>query len=115
MKTVEWHFSRTELADIYLRNVGLGPIARMAMLGVRRIGKTAFLLNDLGPRAIELGFYPVYINMWANLAAPQEHILNMLDEYLHALQTDTKVSVANLLKFRSQKARHQPGRDQDIG
>ena len=103
MKPINWYFNRETLAENYLKSVGLSPIPRITLLGVRRIGKTAFLLNDIAPKAIELGFFPVYINMWANLSAPQEHILNTLNDYINALKSGSVNSIAELLSSEVKK------------
>ncbi len=103
MKPINWYFNRTTLADNYLKSVGLSPISRIALLGVRRIGKTAFLLNDIAPKAIELGFLPIYINMWTNLSAPQEHILNTLNDYIAIQQSGATHSISDLLSSEVKK------------
>ena len=103
MKPINWYFNRAALADNYLKSVGLGPIPRIALLGVRRIGKTAFLLNDVAPKAIESGFFPVYINMWANLSAPQEHILNTLNDYINIQKSGSVGSISALLSSEVKK------------
>jgi predicted AAA+ superfamily ATPase len=103
MKSINWYFNRTALADNYLKSVGLSPIPRITLLGVRRIGKTAFLLNDIAPKAIESGFFPVYINMWANLSAPQEHILNSLNDYINIQESGSSSSISSLLSSEVKK------------
>ncbi|MFT4926528.1 MAG: hypothetical protein ACI8WB_002626 [Phenylobacterium sp.] len=103
MKPVNWYFNRATLAENYLKSVGLSPIPRIALLGVRRIGKTAFLLNDIAPKAIELGFFPVYVNMWANLSAPQEHILNTFNDYIDSQKSGIAGSVSELLSSEVKK------------
>lgn len=106
MKKINWYFERKDLAQRYLEHIGLGPISRIAILGVRRIGKTAFLLNDVAPRSIELGFYPVYINMWADLSSPQDEIIYTLQNYIAAFESghvDNLNSVSQLLKSEVRK------------
>jgi hypothetical protein len=103
MKPVNWYFNREALADNYLKSVGLSPIPRITLLGVRRIGKTAFLLNDVAPKAIELGFFPIYINMWANLTAPQEHITHTLNDYINIQKTGAASSISELLSSEVKK------------
>lgn len=98
MKPLDWHYKRPELAEGYLKQVGLGPVFRIALLGVRRIGKTAFLIKDIIPKAEELGFHPVYINMWDNRDAPHETIISKLNEHIKALSSSSKESIKQLMK-----------------
>lgn len=99
MKPLDWHYKRPELAETYLKQVGLGPVFRVALLGVRRIGKTAFLIKDVIPKAEELNFHPVYINMWDNREAPHETIISKLNEHIAALASSSSESLKRL--FRS--------------
>ncbi|EGR2227235.1 hypothetical protein DZF79_03070 [Vibrio parahaemolyticus] len=98
MKPLDWHYKRPELAEGYLKQVGLGPVFRIALLGVRRIGKTAFLIKDIIPKAEELGFHPVYINMWDNRDAPHETIISKLNDHIKALSSSSKESIKQLMK-----------------
>ncbi|MEH0790875.1 hypothetical protein KW882_01080 [Vibrio parahaemolyticus] len=98
MKPLDWHYKRPELAEGYLKQVGLGPVFRIALLGVRRIGKTAFLIKDIIPKAEELGFHPVYINMWDNRDAPHETIISKLNDHIKALNSSSKESIKQLMK-----------------
>ena len=103
MKQIDWHYKRPELAVRYLKSVGLSPISRIALLGVRRIGKTAFLLKDLAPKASELGFLPVYLNIWENEESPQEHIIVTLERYISSIKSNTKHSLKDLLASEVKK------------
>ena len=98
MKPLDWHYKRPKLAEGYLKQVGLGPVFRIALLGVRRIGKTAFLIKDIIPKAEELGFHPVYINMWDNRDAPHETIISKLNDHIKALSSSSKESIKQLMK-----------------
>jgi hypothetical protein len=87
MAKPNWHYHRDKLARHYLQSVELGMMNRMALLGVRRVGKTAFLLQDLCPIAIEQGYLPIYVNLWASRERPHE-------TFLHVLQT-TLANITN--------------------
>ncbi|SHO57467.1 ATP-binding protein [Vibrio quintilis] len=97
MKPINWHYPRAELAQQYLTTIGRGPVSRLALLGVRRIGKTAFLLHDVCEQAIALKFLPVYINLWDNPDAPQDVIIHTLQRYLASLDEKGLESVRELL------------------
>ncbi|WP_372882362.1 hypothetical protein [Psychromonas sp.] len=103
MRQVDWHYKRPELAARYLKSVGLSPISRIALLGVRRIGKTAFILKDLVPKASELGFLPVYLNIWENQESPQEHIIFTLERYICSIKSNPKQSIKELLASEVKK------------
>lgn len=103
MKPLDWHYKRPALAERYLMQVGLGPVFRVALLGVRRIGKTAFLIKDIIPKAEELNFHPVYINMWDNKEAPHETIISRLNDHISALASSSKESVKSLFKSEVSK------------
>ncbi|MDO6526612.1 hypothetical protein Q4519_13055 [Motilimonas sp. 1_MG-2023] len=103
MRQVDWHYKRPELATQYLKSVGLSPISRIALLGVRRIGKTAFLLKDLAPKASELGFVPIYLNIWENEESPQEHIIMTLDRFISSMKSSAKQSIKDLLASEVKK------------
>ncbi len=103
MKQINWHYQRPDLAEQYVKAVGLSPISRIALLGVRRIGKTAFLLKDLAPIAEKLEFLPVYLNMWDNKESPQEHIVLTLERYIGALKSKTSQSIRQLLSSEVKK------------
>lgn len=80
MKKVNWHFQRRDLAESYLRTVYQGAVSRIALLDVRRTGKTTFLLKDLYPIALENDFIPIYINLWAEPENPALAITHALNQ-----------------------------------
>lgn len=98
MNPLDWHYNRLDLAEEYLRQVGLGPVFRKVLVGARRTGKTAFLIKDIIPKSEELGFHPVYINMRDNRDAPHETIISKLNDHIKALSSSSKESIKQLMK-----------------
>lgn len=82
MSRIDWHYPRRDLAKRYLTGVTQGMMNRIALLGVRRVGKTEFLLRDLCPLALEEGYLPVYINLWASPEYPHETVIAALQTAL---------------------------------
>ncbi|NVK40500.1 MAG: hypothetical protein HWE39_04590 [Oceanospirillaceae bacterium] len=91
MSEIDWHYPRRELAERYLQGVTLGMMNRMALLGVRRVGKTEFLLRDLCPLALEQGYLPVYANLWASPEHPHETIIEALKLALAGLKDKKRI------------------------
>jgi hypothetical protein len=92
MAKPNWHYPRKELARHYLQSVELGMMNRIALLGVRRVGKTEFLLRDLFPLAMGEGYLPIYVNLWASLEKPQETFLHSLQNSLNNITDKSAVS-----------------------
>ncbi|WP_440056691.1 hypothetical protein ACSLBF_17575 (plasmid) [Pseudoalteromonas sp. T1lg65] len=103
MKKINWHFQRQALAESYLQTVYQGAISRIALLDVRRTGKTTFLLKDLYPIAIENGFIPVYINLWGEPDNPTLAITQALNNTLIALNETVKGKLTELAKSEIKK------------
>lgn len=98
MKKIDWHFERKALATHYLKTVYQGAINRIALLDVRRTGKTSFLLKDLYPVALENGFVPVYINLWTESENPATLIVSSIEQTLRAYKdksSNTLKDIAN--------------------
>lgn len=74
-----WHFPREELARRYLTALTRGPANALTMFGPRRIGKTEFLLRDLGPLAEREGHLVAYMSFWSSTLAPTAVLLRGLD------------------------------------
>jgi hypothetical protein len=72
-----WIYRRTSLAKHYIEALDIG-MTRLALFAPRRRGKTLFLINDLAPMAEELGYRPVYANLWDNVDSPHIPILESL-------------------------------------
>ncbi|MCJ8272732.1 MAG: hypothetical protein MJK04_25465 [Psychrosphaera sp.] len=96
MKKVDWHFNRTDLALKYLRIVYQGAINRIALLDVRRTGKTSFLLKDFFPTALEQGFVPIYINLWSDPDNPALTIRTAIEKALTALSKNPKSTLSDI-------------------
>lgn len=62
--SIDWHFSRPELASSYLDTLLDQGVRRLAFFGRRRIGKTEFLLRDLLPAASARGAATLYCSLW---------------------------------------------------
>ncbi|NIB43485.1 hypothetical protein HBA55_28005 [Pseudomaricurvus alkylphenolicus] len=85
---IDWHYARPELAQTYLTSVTQGIMTRMALLGVRRVGKTEFLLRDFCPVALDNGYLPIYMNLWSEPEQPHLTVLQALQSTLAAEGTD---------------------------
>ncbi|CAH9049722.1 hypothetical protein PSECIP111951_00011 [Pseudoalteromonas holothuriae] len=103
MKKVNWHFQRKDLAESYLQTVYQGAMSRIALLDVRRTGKTTFLLKDLYPIAIENGFIPVYINLWGEPESPTVAITQALNNTLSILDETLKSKLSELANSEVKK------------
>ncbi|WP_425098143.1 AAA family ATPase [Tropicibacter sp. S64] len=68
------HDTYTEMAS------GFAP--HRSLFGPRRIGKTWWLLHDLGPKAIDYGHRTVYVDFWERGPAPLALLLYELDKAL---------------------------------
>lgn len=86
---------RPELASSYLSLLKAQPGRPIALFAPRRVGKTYFLDGDLTPAAVDLGYYPVYADLWLNHAAPLDAINQALEEALD----DVNVPKSNLGKI----------------
>lgn len=103
MKKVNWHFDRTELALKYLKIVYQGAINRIALLDVRRTGKTSFLLKDFFPAALAQEFIPVYINLWSDPDNPARTILSAIEKTLTTVQTNPISSLSDIANTEVKK------------
>ncbi|NOU52314.1 hypothetical protein HG263_17430 [Pseudoalteromonas sp. JBTF-M23] len=103
MKKVNWHFQRKTLAESYLQTVYQGAMSRIALLDVRRTGKTTFLLKDLYPIALENGFIPVYINLWGEPDSPTLAITQALNNTLNALNETVTGKLSELANSEIKK------------
>ncbi|GGO76730.1 hypothetical protein GCM10011348_04630 [Marinobacterium nitratireducens] len=91
MSVIDWHYPRRELAERYLQGVTQGIMNRIALLGVRRVGKTEFLLRDFCPLALEQGYLPIYANLWASPEHPHETIIEALKAALSGLKDRKRI------------------------
>lgn len=61
---ISWHYPRTELAEQFLDTFDMGSTSTLTLFAPRRMGKTAFLMNDLIPLSVERDYLPVYVSFW---------------------------------------------------
>lgn len=60
-----WHYPRPELATTYTGLLADAPRRPLALFGPRQVGKTHFLTHDLHAAALQRGWEPVYVDLWA--------------------------------------------------
>jgi len=82
----KWHYPRQNLAEQYGRRLQDTLFSRIALIGSRRIGKTAFVINDLSPELIEAGCIPIYISLWSDRSAPHNEFIAKLEAALFAVK-----------------------------
>lgn len=96
-----WHYPRKKLAQQIAIRLQDELFSRMAFLGSRRIGKTAFLINDLSPRLVSENCIPVYISLWMNNTAPQVAFIEKLSTMISTIRKES--SISELLKTDATK------------
>ncbi len=77
-----WHYPRTELAKRTFALIEKRLANALVLFGPRRIGKTEFLLRDLGPLAEKAGHRVVYASCWQSPLSPAATLLAALHEGL---------------------------------
>lgn len=96
--SIDWHFPRPELAQLFLDKMFTAGISRLAFFGRRRIGKTEFMRMDLMPAAEARGILTLYCSMWENKDRPYVALLRTLREQgLELPETRHKVAVQGKL------------------
>ena len=68
--TDPWHYPRTKLAKSTLALIEKRLANALVLFGPRRIGKTEFLIRDLGPLAEKAGHRVVYASFWQSPLSP---------------------------------------------
>ena len=96
-----WYFPRLNLAEKYLKILGVGISSNLAIIAPRRKGKTLFVLNDVSILARRKNYFPVYASLWQNINAPHEGLILALEEAIESL--DKKISISRLLKTKIKK------------
>jgi hypothetical protein len=81
-----WHYAREKLAVEYVSRIKDSLFSRLALIGSRRIGKTAFILNDLAPALLTSDCIPVYISLWSDKTAPHHEFIEKLTHAVDALK-----------------------------
>ncbi len=92
----DWHYGRPELAKQYAARLQDKLFSRIALIGSRRIGKTAFILNDLAPELIAQGCLPVYISLWSDRSAPHMEFIAKFEAAIDAIKNKTPLSALML-------------------
>ncbi|HJU30839.1 MAG TPA: ATP-binding protein [Hyphomicrobiaceae bacterium] len=77
-----WHYPRTELAKRTFALIEKRLANALVLFGPRRIGKTEFLIRDLGPLAEKAGHRVVYASFWQSPLSPAATLLAALQEGL---------------------------------
>jgi uncharacterized protein len=77
-----WHYPRTALAKRTFALIEKRLANALVLFGPRRIGKTEFLLGDLGPLAEKAGHRVVYASFWQSPLSPAATLLAALHEGL---------------------------------
>lgn len=75
-----WHYPRTELAKRTFALIEQRLANALVLFGPRRIGKTEFLIRDLGPLAEKGGHRVVYASFWQSPLSPVATLLTALHE-----------------------------------
>jgi hypothetical protein len=88
----DWHYARSQLAKQYTARLQDPLFSRIALIGSRRIGKTAFILNDLAPALIKEGCLPIYISLWSDRSAPHMEFIAKFEAVIVALKDKTPIS-----------------------
>jgi hypothetical protein len=77
-----WHYPRTELARRAFALIEKRLTNALVLFGPRRIGKTEFLIRDLGPLAEKSGHRVVYASFWQSPLSPVATLLAALHDGL---------------------------------
>jgi hypothetical protein len=77
-----WHFPRTALAERTFALIEKRLANALVLFGPRRIGKTEFLIRDLGPLAEKRGHRVVYASFWQSPLSPTATLIAALNEGL---------------------------------
>src|SRR5581483_763401 len=75
-----WHYPRTELARRAFALIEKRLANALVLFGPRRIGKTEFLIRDLGPLAEKSGHLVVYASFWQSPLSPVATLLTALHD-----------------------------------
>jgi uncharacterized protein len=75
-----WHYPRIDLAKRTFALIEKRLANALVLFGPRRIGKTEFLLRDLGPLAEKAGHRVIYASFWQSPVSPAATLLAALHE-----------------------------------
>ncbi len=94
-----WHFTRKDAAQRTFMLIEKRLATALLLFGPRRMGKTEFLRQDVGPLAEKAGHRVVYVSFWQAPLAPAATMIAALD---HALRHG---SLADQLRNQAQGLR----------
>ncbi|SMF07306.1 Predicted ATPase (AAA+ superfamily) [Alteromonadaceae bacterium Bs31] len=87
-----WHFHREEDARRYINFFDTGISNSLTLFAPRRKGKTALLLHDVRPLAIDRGYNVIYCTFWDNKERPAQALLTAME------LANTPVSITDRMK-----------------
>ncbi len=76
------YFHRKDFCHAIYEQMASGFAPKLSLFGPRRTGKTQFLLNDLGPKALSFGHRVAYVDLWERGPSALAIILYELDRAL---------------------------------
>jgi len=82
MSKDNWHYPRRDFSQTVFTLLVDGPAHAVRLFGPRRMGKTQFLLRDLGRLAEQKGHRVVYASLWQQLGSPIGILLYEFDRTL---------------------------------
>lgn len=91
-------YHRTELAQVLVERLLKPDILSsrdgLFITGIRRIGKTTFIQQDLIPALQEQHALTIYVDLWANREgnSPTKTVLNAIRQTLHDLTSQSRLS-----------------------
>lgn len=94
-----WHYARNDTAARTFALIEKRLASALVLFGPRRMGKTEFLLRDIGPLAEKAGHRVVYVSFWQAPLSPAATLISSLD---HALRHG---SLAEQLRRAAQTVR----------
>ncbi len=84
------YFHRKDFCQSIFDQMATGFASKLALFGPRRTGKSQFLLNDLGPKALTFGHRVAYVDLWERGPSALAIILYELDRALQPQSTTGK-------------------------
>lgn len=81
-KADPWHYTRKDVARSTFALFEKRLASALVLFGPRRMGKTEFLLRDLGPMAEKAGHRVVYVSFWQATLSPAATLVAGLNEGL---------------------------------
>lgn len=112
------YYARPGLAQAYLAELS-GRLARpLALYGRRRVGKTAFLQQDLTPAAKDSGFTAIYVDFWTlredPLATVEFELKDALDDARIPAGRIGKIAKTKVRRLGAVEFGESPSRNLDL-